>query len=322
MPTLFCIMTWNLENLFRPGDPSGAGPHTESIYEKKLANLAGVIDAISPDVLAAQEIGDPVAFDDLNRKLRSPYPYVLTSQYHDDRGIRVGFLSRHPVTAQDDLSAFPTNALSEVMVYEKPKGSRRAADCDVTKMGRGALRIDIEIAGRPMRVVTAHLKSKLSTYPNGRRYPRDDHERARGAGVALIRRAAEAVALRSFVTGLVAGNNIPLVLLGDLNDEPQAITTQILLGPEDSNVSREDQGDDTRLYNLTDLIAPDRRYSRVYKKRRELIDHILVTRDLRLAATFVDSFVADTEPITESAENRQDKPMSDHAPIYARFTLP
>jgi hypothetical protein len=51
------VGTWNLENLFRPsGD---AGPRDEPSYEAKLAELARVIGAIDPDVLAVQEVGDP-----------------------------------------------------------------------------------------------------------------------------------------------------------------------------------------------------------------------------------------------------------------------
>lgn len=44
------VGTWNLENLCRPG--ADAGPIDEQAYDAKLAELARVIDQISPDVLA------------------------------------------------------------------------------------------------------------------------------------------------------------------------------------------------------------------------------------------------------------------------------
>ena len=50
------IATWNLENLFRPG--GDFGPKTNAVYDAKLDGLARVIDAIVPDVLAVEEVGD------------------------------------------------------------------------------------------------------------------------------------------------------------------------------------------------------------------------------------------------------------------------
>jgi hypothetical protein len=78
------VGTWNLENLFRPsGD---AGPRDEPSYEAKLAELARVIGAIDPDVLAVQEVGDPTRSRTCAGASAAGFP--------DGRGIRVGFLSR------------------------------------------------------------------------------------------------------------------------------------------------------------------------------------------------------------------------------------
>src|SRR5262245_28776749 len=60
---VFKVMTWNVENLFRPGAESG--PPSQAVYDEKLAGLAAKIDGLAPDVAALQEIGDPAALDDL-----------------------------------------------------------------------------------------------------------------------------------------------------------------------------------------------------------------------------------------------------------------
>ena len=74
-----------------------------------------------------------------------------------------------------------------------------------------------------MDLITAHLKSKLLTFPGGRFTPRNEEERAQVAGIALMRRMAEAVTLRIWVNGLLGGaGRTPLLLLGDLNDVPEA----------------------------------------------------------------------------------------------------
>jgi hypothetical protein len=56
---VFKVMTWNVENLFRPG--ADAGPTTEPVYEAKLQGLAATINAQVPDALSLQEVGDPAA---------------------------------------------------------------------------------------------------------------------------------------------------------------------------------------------------------------------------------------------------------------------
>jgi hypothetical protein len=50
------VMTWNVENLFRPGSPFR--PDSQDVYEAKLEGLASKINTQAPDVLALQEVGD------------------------------------------------------------------------------------------------------------------------------------------------------------------------------------------------------------------------------------------------------------------------
>jgi predicted extracellular nuclease len=176
-----------------------------------------------------------------------------------------------------------------------------------------------------LRLVTAHLKSKLLTYPHERRFPKDEDERARGAGYALLRRAAEAVAVRVHLDSVMAAATAggepggPTVLCGDLNDGPDAVTTTLLSGPDDASVAHPDKGDPVRLYNLASLLPAGRAYSRIYQGRGELIDHILVSRDLRLHVHTIDSLVDDIGSITASVETRRPATVPDHAPVIARF---
>jgi hypothetical protein len=74
----------------------------------------------------------------------------------------------------------------------------------------------------------------------------------------------------------------------DLNDEPDAATTQIVAGPSGSEIDRTpgsafdrpDHDDVFRLWNLAPLLPADQRFTRVFKGRPELIDHIFATRRL------------------------------------------
>src|SRR6185437_16638515 len=65
---MFKVMSWNVENLFKPG--AAAGPASEAVYEAKLRGLAATINDQVPDALALQEVGDPAALDDLVQRQR------------------------------------------------------------------------------------------------------------------------------------------------------------------------------------------------------------------------------------------------------------
>ena len=103
---------------------------------------------------------------------------------------------------------------------------------------------------------------------------------------ALYRRAAEAVTVRAAATDLLTSDHeASLMVLGDLNDEVEAATTQILNGPTGSEsgtggFNQPDHGDRQRLWNLAPRIPEAQRFSRKYRGRKELIDHIFVSHAL------------------------------------------
>ena len=330
--TTFKVMTWNVENLFLPSEEGGA--EDEAIFAQKLEGLAEVILGLEPDVIALQEVGSEGAFAALQDALGSAYPYGQLSSLPGRRGIRVGFLSKLEIEDHEDFADFPEGVLSSV-----PGLDGAGNPAPVTRMGRGALRILV----RPqpdlsVNLITAHLKSKLLTFPSDtgrtRFSPRNEDERAVVAGLALLRRTAEAVTLRTKANDLLVGNDRnALILLGDLNDVTDAATTQILQGPSGSEIGtggfdRPDKGDDARLFNLVPLIPEERRYSRIYRSNRELIDHILVSQELLpgepRALPIVDSHIdilGGLPSITNLPSQRRSEPQSDHAPVTATFEL-
>jgi len=312
------IGTWNLENLFRPG--ADGGPRTDAAYQAKLAALADTIGVLAPDVLAVQEVGDPDALGDLAD--RAGGGWTLATADPDRRGIRVGFLSRLELTDVEQVRGFPAG-LRPIQVDDTATTS--------STMGRAALRARVQVGGRSIDLITCHLKSKLLTFPGGRFSTRDEGERARFGAYALNRRAAEAATVRAAATALLGGQGQQraVVVLGDLNDEPAAGTTQILHGPPGSEIGtagydRPDQGDAARLWNLAGRIPEPQRFSRTYRGRGELIDHILVSRALvdLVADGGVTTDTAGPAPsITDDPGTRRDAPGSDHRPVLAALNL-
>ncbi|GAB2739096.1 endonuclease/exonuclease/phosphatase family protein [Streptomyces bullii] len=310
--------TWNLENLYRPGGPYG--PKDRAAYESKLAALAAVITELDPTLLGVQEVGEPAALEDLAGMLDDDW-HIALSEHADGRGIRVGFLSRAEPVVVADTKAFPAKL-----------GPVQADDSGLTtaQAGRGFLAVEVESVDGPLRVAVCHLKSKLLSYPDGRFHPHDEGERARYGAYALYRRAAEAAALRALADELLAGDGRArdVAVLGDLNDEVRAATTQILFGPPGSEIGTPgyevaDKGDALRLWDVAPLIPAEQRYSRVTSGRRELIDHVLVSHRLvhrvTAAGTGLPGDGAPRLPsIGPDPAERRGAAGSDHAPVWVR----
>lgn len=314
--------TWNLENLYRPGGPFG--PKDKAAYEAKLAALAATVRALDPVLLGVQEVGDPDALTDLAGLVGGTW-HVALSRRPDERGIRVGFLSRARLEVVADTAAFPER-LRPVQGDD--------AGAQVGAAGRGLLAVRAVLDGVTLDAAVCHLKSKLLSYPGGRFVPRDEGERARYAAYALFRRAAEATALRALADRLLDGNGRvrDVAVLGDLNDEAAAATTRILLGPPGSEIGtpghgHPDKGDATRLWNTAPLIPAARRYSRVTSGRRELIDHVLLSHRLLARVTEANTGLpgAATGPELPSLDaeadpaGRRAAAGSDHAPVWVRL---
>jgi endonuclease/exonuclease/phosphatase family metal-dependent hydrolase len=161
--------------------------------------------------------------------------------------------------------------------------------------------------------------------------PHDERERARFAVYALNRRAAEAATVRAAVTALLDDEDQerPVVVLGDLNDEIEAATTQILQGPPGSEIGtggydQPDTGDGPRLWNLAARIPEGQRFSRRYRGRGELIDHILVSHALirRVAQDAVTTDAAGpVRSVTDDPAERRDAAGSDHRPVMAQIDI-
>jgi endonuclease/exonuclease/phosphatase family metal-dependent hydrolase len=327
------VMTWNVENLFRP--QPGAPPAEQQRYQQKLALLAAVIGQVDADVVGLQEVGGEEPLLDLQQALGGAYPHRAASGFPDRRGIRVAFLSKLPFEQQQDIVDFPPGPALIILDL-----TATGEVAPITRMGRGALRVRVTKEGRAFDLITAHLKSKLLSFPRpgfSSFSPRDENERAQVGGIALMRRMAEALTLRvranSMLDSLV---RVPLAILGDFNDVPEAQTTLLLNGPPGSEIGtagfhRQDQGDAARLFNVAPAIPAERRYSRIHHGRGELLDQIFASQEffplgpdnrrrLPVADSRVD-FVASLPSVSDNPGDRADAVAPDHAPVSALFEV-
>jgi endonuclease/exonuclease/phosphatase family metal-dependent hydrolase len=219
-------------------------------------------------------------------------------------------------------------------------------------MGRSALEVVVEVEGTEVTVITAHFKSKLISYPRskGNFAPKDEDERYRYAAYALYRRTGEALTIRDRINAILSsgagepdpdgglGREKAVVFCGDLNDQPDAATTQIIQGPSGSELETAgfrsgDKGDGYRMWNLAprlnftpEGIPPvEPPYTRVFKGRGELIDHIFASHrlvnpeNIPEVRTVVSS--GRLPSVNEVPTERKSDPASDHAAVVATFTI-
>ena len=270
----------------------------------------------------------------------------------------MAFLSRYPISQQRDIQPFLS--LIKAVQARDPifDDADTEADESLTQaMGRGALEISIEVEGVAVSLLNAHFKSKLISYarrrpdvPGNRFRPRDEDERYRYAAYALYLRTGEAMTIRDRLNALLSGGSgepdpgqglgreKAVVFCGDLNDEPQAATTQIIQGPCGSEISTAgfrsgDEGDGYRLWNLAPLLNRDSSgeppleapYTRRFKGRGELIDHIFSSHrlvnpaNLPVAQTVLAT--PDLPSVGDTPSERNQDPASDHAAVVATFNL-
>ena len=333
----FRVMTWNVENLFPVGTRlSALGPPISRAHcSAKLKFLSTHINEQAPDVVALQEIGGAGADDESMlialQHAVGTYPHRACG-VPDERGIRVAFLSRWPLQDITHIVDFPSGLLSSV--------TQHPGQVPISRLMRGALSVQVTPPGSaPIRIITTHLKSKLLSYPGGRYSPLHELERAAAEHLALAQRTAEVMTLREHIHRLIAEGTSRVIVLGDLNDGPHATTSQLLLGPPDSDTNSSGLGDEARLFNLTDaaplqrgskhtLLPEGERFSRRDESKREMLDQILVSRDLvwkegDCAVVRVRSLVhlLESENIRSASGERVGQEAPDHAPVWADFRL-
>jgi len=189
------VATWNVHDLFDEIDrliPPGELDTVLSAAEvdAKLTALATVLLRVDADVVLLQEVENRAILGRL--AARAGYPDARLVEGSDPRGIDVAALSRLPIEA-----------------YVSHLGETDAAGRRLWP--RDCVEVHVRVGGRALVLVGSHFSSALS----------DDG----------TRRTAQATRLREIADDLRAALPGTLVLAGgDLNDRPESVPLQPLLG--------------------------------------------------------------------------------------------
>jgi predicted extracellular nuclease len=255
------VAFYNLENLFDTEDdpliddaeflPSGANQWTEERYQQKLIRLSEVIDALAkekgcPIVLGTSEIeNEKVMLDLASTEILKPYHFgVVHHNSPDRRGVDVAFLY--------NKDRFKVLSQKAFRLYYAADTSFRTRD--------QLLMSGIVDNSDTLHFIVNHWPSKRG-----------------GEKRSMPLRMAAAALTRHIVDSLQAVNpNAKVVVLGDLNDNPDAksITENLRAKGKNKNLAAGD------LFNPMWQMYRDGQASYIYRDMPEMIDNIIVSQGL------------------------------------------
>lgn len=254
------LAQFNVLNLFDTVDGPSRGPDrlSPAEYELKLTKLSLAIrdELGSPDVIALQEIENEQVLKDLvaRPELKHLGYESVIMPGNDLRGINVAVLYRKELVSLRNAEQFNT----KVKGLEPAKGQIDPA----LLFARPPLVVDFEHRGAAqaaegaghLTLIVNHFKSKLG----GSGFDiRRVHQAEAVAGIVDARRAADPYA--------------NVIVLGDLNALPREKPIQKLLRNADGT---------RRLVDTALRVPHEERYTYVYRGKKNLLDHIMVTPEL------------------------------------------
>lgn len=297
------LTTFNVENLY-PNDPK-----MENLSRKIVYNLS------LPDILALEEVGDNngkandsivaanETYETLIKAIKDEsgvqYDYANIDPLDDQDGgargfnIRAGILYRPDKGLQlvrSDVGNAENATIITTDDQGKPHLSLNPGRIDpmnpAFNNNRKPLVTEFEYNGTSLFVIANHLKSKNEDQePYGSNQPPDR--------MTENQRHKQAQVIRTFVNMILnADPNANVVVLGDLNDFQFSETLNILKG-----------GD---LYNAIESLKPEEQYTYIHEGNSQVLDHILMSRNLSDAG-----FAVDVVHINSEFANRT----SDHDPV-------
>ncbi len=318
------IGTFNLFNLVLPEQKYyGKRKYSQQDYDKKKQWVLEQFDKLNADILGFQEVFHEEAL----RQIMEEHPkyknanLIMGSRRGESPG--VALITTFDVKSYEVFMDFPEQLEVDGLIVP------------FCEFSRPILKVEVELKpGMSMMVFVAHLKSKRPLIPNDVEDRHDPLEISKGEARSLLLRASEANALRTILMNDLRNREMPVVVLGDLNDTHTSVTTQIISGqspPRHWPVEHKKKLWDILLYHTKDIQArqssTDVYYTHIHNGHYESLDHIMVSEELVkenpnrigrvvFVRTFNDHIVDET--LSEDDINCW---QSDHAQVVATIEL-
>ncbi len=297
--------TFNCGSLLARGESDSLHTLGPERYDAKCRCVAETLERIGTDVATLQEVVDRESIERILSACESRMQIVAVTS-PASRSIRTWLLSRYPVA---DLNVHDDGL--DLLEWRREAIPHIPSIIDAT--------IDLGDGVR-VRVFASHLKSKRSVDPvlGDDFAPTTLADWASGTLFATAKRLAQAVRIRRLIDdAFVKDPEARILLMGDLNDTPGSTTLDALIG--DHEAARRISLRKHELIAVSSALSRDRSFSHIYRGRRVLLDHILVSR--RLWRGFVRAEIHNEALEVRSGAVEELLGESDHAPVVADFRL-
>ncbi|MFT4243175.1 MAG: endonuclease/exonuclease/phosphatase family protein [Acidovorax sp.] len=322
------VATCNVLNLANPGRMfyDNQEPYTQAEFDRKLTWLGERFRALNADVLAVQEVWDEAAFKGALSRSGLRYDFVAVpgaenspTQAGAQGTPRVGLATRLKVEALQSFAEFPPG----FQVQVPDIGAH-------TRFERPPLVATLRMKhGQPLNVLTAHLKSKRPKFlQDAQGNPLEDRDDRKVMALAslrsLIMRGAEAMALRCLVIDILHRTSMPLVVMGDFNDTPDSVSTQLICATNDIAYDRTAR--DVALFNAYELqgdaaLKKDVAYSHIHQGMPSVLDQILVSEEFLPHGRNSVGDVRRVDYFNDHLHEGHDRSRSDHGFVRALLRL-
>lgn len=324
MVTTLTVATANVLNLANPGRLYYANqdPYSQNEFERKIAWLGGRIAALNADVLAVQEVWDEAAMKAAVSRSGLRYSTVAVpgAENNEHRNgaqdtPRVGFVTRLDVENLQSFSEFPPELRVQI-----PRLGEHA------KFERPPLLATLRMKhGQVLHMLTAHLKSKRPKFlQDAQGKPLEDRENPKITALATLRslmmRGAESAALRHIVIDVIHRTREPLIVLGDFNDAPHSVTSQIIAAT--GEVAYDKGARDAALWNAYEVqgemaLKRDVAYSHIHQGSPEILDQIFVSEEFLPRSRYSIGDVRRVDYFNDHLQEGRDRSRSDHGFVRA-----
>jgi endonuclease/exonuclease/phosphatase family metal-dependent hydrolase len=319
------VASANLLNLALPGRRfyPNQEPYGDDEYQRKLRWLGALFKRLNPDLMGVQEVWDEAALKAaVAASGQQGWQALVPGAEQGAQGTpRVGLVTRLPVLGVQSHADFGPG----LAVPVPELGAH-------TRFERPVLHARLQPRHGPvLHVLVCHLKSKRPKFlQDASGQPLEDRDDprviARASLRSLVMRGAEAAALRELVIAQVQHTRAPLLLLGDLNDGPHAVTSQLIAA---TDAAAHDRGlRDVALYHAWDVqtepaLRRDMAYSHVHQGWPELLDQVWVSEEFVASSRHALGDVRRVEVFNDHLHEGRDRSRSDHGFVRAllRFKL-
>ncbi|MBO6918389.1 MAG: endonuclease/exonuclease/phosphatase family protein [Rhizobiaceae bacterium] len=244
----FTVATFNVRNLVNAKtnyyfnkDTGKWKRYSQKAFDQKINWLAEQLYRMNADHVCLQEIFHKAALkklvkahaDLITARNSSQKPYIeilhaenIDSQTDDPRP-GLAFISRSKVLTHETVQDISTNPIE----VDGENGFSYKLD----RVSRPIQMIEVDLGlGVSGWIFNAHLKSKRPQIDDESDAADEANalflERTFGIFRSLALRAGEALALRREILNKAKGNDTPIIVVGDLNDETGAVTTEMVAG--------------------------------------------------------------------------------------------